>query len=629
MRLALPTLPPRLLTFGRIAATAGFACAYLVGMAVLTAFAHVSADLPDASRLWEDNRPPSIQFMDRQGRDIAVRGAHALEPMPIANVPAHVRQAVLATEDRRFYAHSGIDPYGLARATVANLRAGRVVEGGSTLTQQLTKNVFLTPEQTLNRKAQEMIVAIWLERRFTKNELLRLYLSRVYFGGGAWGLEAATQTYFGRTPDDISLSEAALLAGLLKAPSALNPAHNPNDSAARMRTVLRAMDRQDLLGEGALDAALAAPVSVLMPRRSATPDGFIDWIWPEIERRVGVPNRDMVIQVSLDADLQRATQAALAAYLDPSRGADQGAAVLLGGRGDVLAMVGGADYSESQYNRAVQARRQPGSAFKPIVYLAALRAGLKPWTMSTDSPITVDGWTPRNFSKTFAGPIALEDALARSINTVAVKVSEQAGRHRVVATAAQLGLEDLKPYASLALGAQGVSVIDMTEAYLPFSTGGDAWAPYGLISIATADGTPLYHRDPPAPRRVLSAEEVRHMNRMLVGTVERGTGRRALIADREVAGKTGTTNGNRDAWFVGYAPDLTLGVWIGNDANAPMDRITGGTIPAQVFSDVMGAALSERPFASLPRTAKPDDLVRRDRLNSLLDRIELATAAGQ
>ncbi len=620
---------PRLLRAARSVSLAALSCADLVGMGGLGACAFVAADLPDAARLWEQTRPPSIQFVDRQGRDIAVRGAHAEEPMPIGDIPAHVRMAFLATEDRRFHAHAGVDPYGLGRAVVANLRAGRVVEGGSTLTQQLTKNVFLTPEQTLTRKAQEMIMAIWLERRFTKSELLRLYLSRVYFGGGAWGLEAATQTYFGRAPDEITLSEAALLAGLLKAPSALGPAHNPDGAARRMRTVLRGMERQGLLDEGILETALAERVSVFRPRRSDEPDAFIDWVWPEIERHVGVPNRDMVIQVTLDAELQRAAQASLLAHLDAERGAEDGAVVLLDGRGEVLALVGGADYSDSQFNRATQAVRQPGSAFKPVVYLAAMEAGLKPWTMSTDEPVTVDGWTPSNFKNRHLGPISLEDALAGSVNTVAVKTFEQAGRERVVGTAARLGLDGLSPFPSLALGAQGVSVMDMTRAYLPFATGGDFLPESGLLFIATADGTSLYERPPPEPVRVLDTESVRHMNRMMTGVVERGTGRRARVPGRDVAGKTGTTNDFRDAWFVGYAPGLSLGVWVGNDAGTPMQRVVGGTIPAEIFADVMSAALDGRPAAALPRTAKPDEMVRQDRLNDLLDVLEAATAAGQ
>jgi penicillin-binding protein 1A len=630
MRFPRLTLPPPLIAKGQMVIITVLACAYLVGMIVLSAFAYVSADLPDPSRLWEQTRPPSIQFIDRQGRDLGVRGAHALDPLPILDVPPHLRQAVLATEDRRFYAHAGLDPYALVRATVSNLRAGRIVEGGSTLTQQLTKNVFLTPEQTLHRKAQEMIVAIWLERRFTKNEILRLYLSRVYFGGGAWGIEAATQTYFGRSPDNVSLSEAALLAGLLKAPSAMNPAYHPDKAAARMRVVLRTMERQGLLGERVFEQAMAAPVHVKAPQASDTPEQFIDWVWPEIERHVGIPNRDMVIQVSLDEALQKIAQESLRTHLNPDRGADQGAIILLGDQGEILTMIGGNDYAQSQFNRAVQAKRQPGSAFKPIVYLAALRAGLKPWSSEIDSPVTVEGWTPRNFKREFAGPITLEDALARSINTVAVKVSEKTGRDAVVRTAEDLGLIGLKPYASIALGAQGVSVLDLTAAYLPFATAGDGWVPYGLLSIATAEGTPLYDHVRAEPRPVLNPEEVRHMNRMLVRTVEQGTGRRARVTGRQVAGKTGTTNDHRDAWFMGYAPGLALGVWVGNDDNRPMARITGGTIPAEIFSDVMTAALIDRPQAALPQTAKPDELVRRDRLDDLLDVLETAAStAGQ
>ncbi|MEM9600841.1 MAG: PBP1A family penicillin-binding protein [Pseudomonadota bacterium] len=614
MQFALPTLPRRLARWGRNLLLAGATGTYLSGMAVLGAFALVCTDLPDASRLWEQTRPPSIQIIDRQGRDLAVRGAHALEPLPITDMPAHLRQAVLATEDRRFHSHAGIDPYGLARAALANLRAGRVVEGGSTLTQQLTKNVFLTPEQTLRRKAQEMIIAVWLERRFTKPELLRLYLSRVYFGSGAWGIEAATDRYFGRPPDRIGLSEAALLAGLLKAPSALNPSYAPDRAAERMRTVLRAMDRQGLMAEGVLETALNTPVSVNGPRRSGDPDYFIDWIWPEIESQVGIPNRDLVIQVTLDRDLQRAAESSVATRLDADRLAAQSALVMLDGQGDVLAMVGGADYSVSQFNRAVQARRQPGSAFKPIVYLAGMRAGMNPWTASLDAPIDVNGWKPRNFIKEFAGPITLEDALARSINTVSVRVLQGAGAEAVAQTAASLGLEGLQPYASLALGAQGASVMDMAEAYVPFATGGYAVPPVGLISISTGDGMPLYDRPLPQAERRLSALEVRQMNRMLVHAVETGTGGRAKINGRMIAGKTGTTNDHRDAWFIGYAPDLTLAVWVGNDANQPMRRVTGGTIPAEIFSDVMSIALEDRPFAALPvveprELSAPDPLI--------------------
>ncbi len=604
----------------------GAACAYATGMAVLGVFAHLSGDLPDPAQLWEQSRPPSIQIIDRQGRDIAVRGAHAQAPIPVAELPPHVRQAVLATEDRRFYSHSGVDPYSLARATVRNLQAGRVVEGGSTLTQQLTKNVFLTPEQTLTRKAQEMMMAVHLERLLSKDEVLRLYLSRVYFGGGAWGLEAASDLYFGRPPTELSLSEAAMLAGLLKAPSAYYPVESPDKAARRMRTVLGAMHRQGLMDAAALQAARVADVSVLRPRTNDPAEYMIDYIWPELERLAGVPSQDMVVQLSMDLELQRAAHAAVGAHLDPERGASQGALVLLDDRGGVLAMVGGRSFRDSQFNRATQMQRQPGSSFKPVVYLAALRAGLTPWTLRTDAPIEIDGWSPENFSDDFAGEMRLEDALARSINTVAVSVTEEIGRDAVVDTAAVLGIDGLEPFASLPLGAQGASVLTMARAYLPLASGGTLPETHALQSVATATGMPIFDYVASEPERVLSADELRLMNRMLVRAVERGTGGRARVAGREVAGKTGTTNDNRDAWFVGYAPGLSMAVWVGDDDNAAMDGVTGGTIPAEIFSDVMSAALADQPVTALPQAAEPDWARQQVEFRSLLERLAAANA---
>jgi penicillin-binding protein 1A len=634
MRFALPTLSPRLTQGVKLglqrSLIAGGTLAYLGGMAILGLFAHLSGDLPDPARLWEQNRPPSIQIIDRQGRDLVVRGAQAQAPTPITSLPPHMRQAVLATEDRRFYAHSGVDPYGLARAAYRNLRAGRVVEGGSTLTQQLTKNVFLTPDQTLTRKAQEMMLAVWLERRFSKDELLRLYLSRVYFGGGAWGLEAASDLYFGRPPTELTLSEAAMLAGLLKAPSALYPVDHPDRAAARMRTVLRGMDRRGLLDDGVLETALTAPVSVYRPRRNDPAEYIVDWIWPELERQIGVPNRDLIVQLSVDALLQQLAHAAVNTHLDPDRGASQGALVLLGGDGAILAMVGGRDYQISQFNRATTMQRQPGSSFKPVVYLAAIRAGMSPWAEEIDSSITIGDWTPENFGgDTSNKRWRLEDAMAESLNTVAVRVSESIGAEAVVETAATLGLNDLSPLPSLALGAQGVGMIDLARAYQPFGTMGYQAEPHALLSIATADGTPLYDRTPTEERRVLNPSELRLMNRMLVRSVEQGTGRAARISGRDIGGKTGTTNDNRDAWFVGVAPDLSLAVWVGDDDNQPMRGVTGGTIPARIFADVMGAALEDRPRATLPQAPEPDWAIRQAEFNSLLDTLEAAVPPAQ
>lgn len=603
-------------------AAAALSAAYLIGMGLLGCFVILSGGLPDAERLWETSRPPSVQIVDRQGRDITVRGSRAQVPLPIEQIPFHVRQAFIATEDRRFHAHAGLDPYGLARAALRNLQAGAFVEGGSTLTQQLTKNVFLTQEQTLTRKMQEAMIAIWLERRFSKSEILRLYLSRVYFGGGAYGLEAASDLYFARPPTDISLSEAAMLAGLLKAPSALYPVSNPDGAAKRMHTVLRSMDRQGLLADGVLDRALKAPVQVRRPTSDDPSDYFVDWIWPQIDPFLRDNGQDLIVQVSLDLALQNRAHTALNTHLDPARGANQGAIVTLDETGAILVLIGGRSFADSQYNRAVQAQRQPGSSFKPIVYLAALQSGLSPWSERLDAPITIEGWSPQNFSEDYKGVMRLEDALAQSINTIAAGLAAEVGLERVAAAAASLGLGEFEPFPSLALGAQGVSVLDMAQAYQVFASSGVQREAFGLISVATAAGQPLYDYRAPEPRTVLPPEDVRLMNRMLFRAVEAGTGRRARVTGREIAGKTGTTNDHRDAWFVGYAPGLTTAVWVGDDENAPMQRITGGTIPADIFANVMSAALSSRPNTQLPKADEPDWLRQRESFMSFLNGLD-------
>ena len=627
---SLPAIPPRLARLAVQALAAGLLLAYLLGMAVLGVLAQLSGDLPDASRLWQQNRPPSIQVVDRVGRDLLVRGANAQAPVPVMDLPPHVRQSVLATEDRRFYAHSGVDPYSLARAMWTNVRAGRVRQGGSTLTQQLTKNVFLTPDQTVGRKLREMMIAVWLERQFSKDELLRMYLSRSYFGGGAWGLEAASDLYFGKPPTELDLSEAAMLAGLLKAPSQLYPVAHYERAHTRMQVVLRGMARQDLLADGVLERALAAAPDVSAPTDGVPAQYAVDWIWPELERRVGVPNRDMVVRLSLDAELQQAAHDAVVAHLDAARGATQGALVLLDDTGAVLAMVGGADYQTSQFNRATDMRRQPGSSFKPVVYLAAVRAGASPWDEVVDEAVVIDGWAPENFTGDVSGArVRLEDALARSLNTVAVRVSEDVGRERVVAAADSLGLSGLQPFASLALGAQGVPVVDMARAYQPFASGGYQAEAHALLSVSTSEGTPLFDRAPEAQVRVIDGPELRLMNRMLVRSVAHGTGRRAQVSGRDVAGKTGTTNDNRDAWFVGYAPGLSMAVWVGDDANTPMQGVTGGQIPASIFADVMGAALQDRPLARLPQAPEPDWAIRQAEFSAMLDRLASGVSGAE
>ena len=600
----------------------GTACAYLCGMAVLAGFAASAKDLPDPKKLWESNRPVSVQIIDRNGRDILVRGAAVERPVDIEVLPFHIPVTFLATEDERFRNHIGIDPRALLRALWQNLKAKRYVQGGSTLTQQLTKNIFLTPEKTLSRKAQEMMLAIWMERDFTKDELLEMYLTRIYFGSGAWGLENASLRYFNKPASELSLAEVAMLSGLLRAPSSLNPVANFDRATQRQHVILDSMDAQGLLDENIAAAAKSEPLTIHKPKNTEGAQYFVDWIWADLESHIGVPTQDIIVQTTLDIEAQAASQAALSAHLDPERGARQGAVISLDGTGGVRALVGGQDYGESQFNRATQAVRQPGSAFKPFVYLTALRAGKSPWDLIIDAPITIEDWTPENFSTTHRGPITLTQSLASSLNTVAVTLGEEVGRDSVIATAEQLGLENLKPYRSLALGAQGQTPLALAESYLPFANWGAKRDAYGILSISTADGTPLYDRAAPKGAIVLTAPELADMNYMLSEAVERGTGRRARVDGHMIAGKTGTTNDFRDAWFVGYAPDRVTAVWVGNDENTEMDEVTGGTLPAMIFQDTMAAQLSGAPDAKLPISTQPDWARKDTQLQNLLSRLE-------
>lgn len=601
---------------------AGTACAYLCGMAVLAGFAMSAKDLPDPKKLWERNRPVSVQIVDRNGRDILIRGASAERPVDLDTLPFHIPMTFLATEDERFHNHIGIDPRGLLRAMWQNMRAGRYVQGGSTLTQQLTKNIFLTQDKTLSRKAQEMMLSVWMERDFTKDELLEMYLSRIYFGSGSWGLESASLRYFDKPASELSLAEASMLSGLLNSPSRSNPVANFERATKRQHVILDSMDAQGLLGDNIAAAAKAEPLIIHSPKDTEGAQYFVDWIWSDLENRIGVPTQDIVVQTTLDIEAQSAGQAALTAHLNPKRGATQGAIVSLDGTGGVRTLVGGSDYGESQFNRATQAVRQPGSAFKPFVYLAALRAGKSPWDTTLDAPITIDDWTPENFTEKHLGLVTLHQALSKSLNTVAVSLGEEVGRASVIEAAEQLGLKDLKPYRSLALGAQGQTPLALAESYLPFANWGTRREAYGIVSISTADGTPLYDRVVPNGTVVLGAQELADMNYMLLEAVEHGTGRRARVDGHMIAGKTGTTNDFRDAWFVGYAPDRVTAVWVGDDDNASMDKVTGGSLPAMIFKDAMTAQLTDAPEARLPVSTQPDWARKNTQLQNLLDRLE-------
>ena len=578
--------------------------AFIAFLVVLGTFAY---DLPNPSGLNLAAQTGRITVLDRLGNSLNTQGTAAGKPITLDEVPEHMKQAVIATEDRRFYSHFGIDPIGLTRAMVTNVLAGRIVQGGSTLTQQLAKNAFLTHERSIKRKVQEALLAIWLERHYSKDEILTFYLNRVYLGGGAYGLDAASRRYFGHAPSKLSVMESAMIAGLLKAPSRYAPSADLKRSRERGNVVLANMRAVGYLDENGVAQAKAEKIRI--QSRSATlPSSryFTDWVLDSLTDYIGETDRPLVVRTSIDPVMQAGAARALKRHLDASGktvNASQGAIVILDDDGAVRAMVGGRSYAESQYNRAILAQRQPGSAFKSFVYAAAFNEGLSPDTVMRDSPITLDGWSPRNYNKEFRGEVDLRTAFAKSINTVAVKLSERAGRQKVINMAHRLGItSDIPAHPSLALGTADVGVLEIAQAYVPFANGGNGVMAYGIIDITMDDGTVLYSRSG-GLGQVLSSRLVTQMADVFQETVKVGTGRLAAIKGRTVRGKTGTSQDFRDAWFVGFADGLTTTVWIGNDNASPMKRVSGAGLPAKVWRDTMVTALKDREVRSYPPSA--------------------------
>ncbi|MCF6220056.1 MAG: PBP1A family penicillin-binding protein, partial [Robiginitomaculum sp.] len=565
-------------------------------------------------------------ILDRYGREILRKGGAEAKPVDLDALPASLPQALIAIEDRRFYKHPGFDPIGLMRAAKANFKAGRVVQGGSTITQQLAKNVFLTREQTMKRKTQEIMFAVWLELRMSKKEILETYLSRVYFGGGTIGIESGAQRFFNKPAKDLNTSEAALLVGLLKAPDRLNPLKNRRLSAERTARVLAEMRAQGYLTPAQWDEAMITPIEIepLVINANVGARYFTDWVLATMDREIGQPRSDITIHTSLDLEMQKLAEIAVREGLDNKRNAQQAALMTFDGDGAVRAMVGGVDYRHSSFNRALSSNRQPGSAFKPFVYLAALQSGLSAWDIFEDKPVDIDGWQPGNFSNTYQGAMSMEQALALSINTVAVQVSETVGRDKVVDAAGLMGLDGLKPYASLALGAQEMSLYDLTAAYVPFANWGYSIAPRGIEAIYANNGDILYTHTAPGKIKLLDTQTLGQINMMLSTVVGSGTGKAARIDGRDVAGKTGTTNDYRDAWFVGYTADLVTGVWVGNDDNSKMARVTGGTLPARIWQNYMRKTVRDMPATSLPVVTRPVRIVRGNKLETLLADMEKA-----
>src|SRR6516162_9773083 len=578
----------------------------IVGGGVLGYFA---VTLPDTSELIRAERRPSVTVLAADGSLLATFGDLFGQPLTLGEMSPYLPKAVIATEDRRFYSHFGIDPIGLLRASVADLSAGHVVQGGSTITQQLAKNLFLTSERSFARKVRETLLALWLEHRFTKGEILEIYLNRVYLGAGTYGVDAAAHRYFGKSARHTTLYESAAIAGLLKAPARFNPTRDREKAAARTARVLANMVEAGVITES--QAATASKEEVSRPAIAGARPGtryFADWIAEQLSDFAGSGDRDLTVTTTLDPTLQAEAEAAVAETLardGPRAAVSQGALVAMSPDGAVRAMVGGRDYRESQFNRATQAQRQPGSAFKPFVYLAGLEAGLRPADQFVDAPIRIGNWHPRDYTGHYQGEMTLAEGLAQSINTIAVQVGQRAGIRKVIAVAHRLGISsDLAPELSLALGTGEVNLLELVSAYAPFANGGaGVWA-YGIAEIRDSEGNVVFRRTGTGVGRVMSAEFAGTMNEMLSGVISHGTGRSAALS-RPAAGKTGTTQDYRDAWFIGYTADLVTGVWLGNDDHSPTNKVTGGSLPAQTWRRFMLAATQSMPVRPLPAVPTP------------------------
>ncbi|MFA5954961.1 transglycosylase domain-containing protein [Hyphomicrobium sp.] len=553
---------------------------------------------PDPLALRNSAHAPLIRILARDGSTLAERGAPH-DYISLDKIAKALPAAVVATEDRRFFDHYGIDPAGMIRAMFANLRAGRFAQGGSTLTQQLAKNLFLTQDRTLSRKIAELGLAFWLEIRLTKPEILELYLNQVYFGGGAYGVEAASQRYFDKPASELTIPEAALIAGLLKAPSKYSPAASPGAARARARIVITKMFEAGFISETQETQALAQTLvfnEQKVARTSAEAGYVVDYVLDQLPSAIGGEDQsDLIVETTVDKGLQRRAQDIVTETLaqkGDALGASQAALTVLDGSGGVRVMVGGRDYAESQFNRVIRGKRQPGSAFKPIIYLAALNKGMTPDTIIDDAPITIGGWSPKNDNGQYAGPIAMRRAIAQSINTVAVRLNQDIGRGTAADLAGRLGIKsDLHDGPSLALGTSEVTLIEMAGAYAAFSNGGYTVTPHVITRITTGSGRVLFQYKPPTNAEpIAEAARIGALNDILNAAIDYGTGRRAALSDRPAAGKTGTTQDFRDAWFMGYTAQLAAGVWVGNDSGKPMNRATGGSLPAEIWRQVMRAA---------------------------------------
>jgi penicillin-binding protein 1A len=581
-----------------------------------------SRGLPDTSKLYNIHRQPSISYLDRNGALLSVRGSQYAPPVDIDSLPAYVPAAFVSVEDRRFYQHWGFDPIGIGRAVVADIRRRHTAEGASTITQQLARNLFLTPDQNIKRKVQELLLAVWLEHQYSKKQILALYLNRVYFGAGAYGIESASETFFNKPASKLTVGEAALLAALLKSPTHYSPVNEQERAGRRATIVLDKMVETHAITPEQRAEALSHPVRVSPALATQHAQYFVDWVDAQVRKLVGQPTTDLVVETTLDLPIDTAAEAAARNVVarDGHLGVRQAAVVALDGNGRVRALIGGVNYADSQFDRAIDARRQAGSSWKPFVYLTALENGRTPDTIVNDASVTIDGWTPHNFEPGYLGSITLAEALQRSINTVAARLADEVGRDRVADTARALGITTpINTDPAMALGTSQVSPLEMAQAYDAFANGGYKVQAYAIERIRTRDGQVLYEHPAPAHDQVVPepqlGELVGMMRKVLVAP---GTAPRAAIPGYDLAGKTGTTSDFRDAWFIGYTGGFVAAVWTGKDDNTPMHHVTGGSAPADLWRQFMAASLPRLKVAAIPtgqgQAVQPDQ----DPIGSLL-----------
>jgi penicillin-binding protein 1A len=611
----------------------GFVACLWGGLAVIAVIVYYGAQLPSSNSWAIPDRPPNIRILAADGSLISNRGQTGGEAVTFRELPQYVPAAFIASEDRRFMSHFGVDPIGLIAVAVESVQAREVTRGASTLTQQVAKNLFLTPDQTLGRKVQEAILAIWLEQNFTKEEILELYMNRVYFGSGATGIEAAAQTYFGVSARNLSLGQAAMLVGILPAPSAYNPKANPQRAIERQRLVLNAMAQEGYITRQEADAAQIDSSQETVRTVVAGSESYVaDWVESLMTAYIGEIKDDVVVQTTIDWKMQKDAEFIVkeaVANEGAKRGFSQGALVAMDVNGTVRAMVGGVDYQASQYNRAVTAKRQPGSTFKPFVYMAAMEKGYTPDTLAEDAQFEYNGWSPRNASGKYAGTVTLRQGLAYSLNTIAGRLAIDVTPEKVIEVATRMGISSpMTPVPSIALGTQEVNLLELTSAYAPFANGGMGVIPNVITKITSKDGTLLYEASDAGPGRVVDPNVLAEMNDMLETAVEVGTGKGANLGGWDFGGKTGTSQNARDALFVGYTSAMVTGVWLGND-NDSKTTLSGGNVPAAIWSEFMTKAHAGRSPVPIPGGSYQGQLIAQQLIDPATGQPLIDPATGQ